>query len=170
MLRGYNPLTFCLVTEPVEVLSSSLFSRALPQEQLLMPTYLQGAQYEGLPAMFVEVLEGFGGFWVNPDTNEVGLDKPEAIKAVEFLRNVIDRGIAPPGVTTYREEDTRRLFLSGDTAFLRNEFYLFISSGSLLSVNWSAWSGSLRLLGTRLRLKKGVVNPDLVSQRIAISF
>jgi multiple sugar transport system substrate-binding protein len=49
----------------------------------------QGAQYEGLPAMFVEILKGFGGFWINPDTNEVGLDKPEAIKAVEFLRNAI---------------------------------------------------------------------------------
>jgi|SRR5919199_4401317 multiple sugar transport system substrate-binding protein len=88
----------------------------------------QGAQYEGLSAMFVEVLEGFGGFWVNPETNEVGLDKPEAIKAVEFLRSVIDQSISPPGVTTYREEDTRRLFVSGETAFLRNWPYVWASA------------------------------------------
>lgn len=88
----------------------------------------QGAQYEGLSAMFVEILEGFGGFWVNPETNEVGLDKPEAIQAVEFLRNVIDKGISPPGVTTYREEDTRRLFVSGETAFLRNWPYVWASA------------------------------------------
>jgi multiple sugar transport system substrate-binding protein len=88
----------------------------------------QGAQYEGLPAMFVEILKGFGGFWINPDTNEVGLDKPEAIKAVEFLRNAIAQGISPPGVTTYREEDTRRLFVSGQTAFLRNWPYVWSSA------------------------------------------
>lgn len=85
----------------------------------------QGAQYEGLPAMFVEILQGFGGFWVNPETNEVGLDQPEAIQAVEFLKNVIDQGISPPGVTTYREEETKRLFVSGEAAFLRNWPYVW---------------------------------------------
>jgi multiple sugar transport system substrate-binding protein len=93
----------------------------------------QGAQYEGLPAMFVEILQGFGGFWVNPDTNEVGLDKPEAIQAVEFLRSVIAQGISPPGVTTYREEDTRRLFVSGETAFLRNWPYVWPSANDKAS-------------------------------------
>lgn len=93
----------------------------------------QGAQYEGLPAMFVEILEGFGGFWVNPDTNEVGLDKPEAMQAVEFLRSVIDKGISPPGVTTYREEETRRLFVSGEAAFLRNWPYVWASANDVKS-------------------------------------
>lgn len=88
----------------------------------------QGAQYEGLPAMFVEILEGFGGFWVNSKTNEVGLDQPEAIKAVEFLRSVIDKSISPPGVTSYREEDTRRLFVSGESAFLRNWPYVWATA------------------------------------------
>lgn len=88
----------------------------------------QGAQYEGLPAMFVEILQGFGGFWINPETNEVGLDQPEAIKAVEFLRSVIEQKISPPGVTTYREEDTRRLFISGEVAFLRNWPYVWSSA------------------------------------------
>jgi multiple sugar transport system substrate-binding protein len=84
----------------------------------------QGRQYEGLSAMFVEVLEGYGGFWVNPDTQEVGLDRLEAIQAVEFLRSTIEKGISPPGVTTYIEEDTRRLFQSGQVAFLRNWPYV----------------------------------------------
>lgn len=88
----------------------------------------QGAQYEGLPAMFVEILEGFAGFWVNSETNEVGLDQPEAIKAVEFLRSVIDKNISPPGVTSYREEDTRRLFVSGESAFLRNWPYVWATA------------------------------------------
>lgn len=80
----------------------------------------QGRQYEGLVAMFVEVLNGFGGFWVNPETFEVGLDRPETLQAVEFLRSTVSQGVSPPGVTTYQEEDTRRLFQSGQVAFLRS--------------------------------------------------
>ncbi|HEY9668675.1 MAG TPA: ABC transporter substrate-binding protein [Coleofasciculaceae cyanobacterium] len=85
----------------------------------------QGRQYEGVSAMFVEVLEGFGGFWVNPDTLEVGLDQPQAIEAVEFLRNTITKGISPRGVTTYGEEETRQLFQSGGAVFLRNWPYVW---------------------------------------------
>ena len=80
----------------------------------------QGRQYEGLVAMFAEILGGFGGFWVKPDTLEVGLDRPETLQAIEFLRSTIREGVSPPGVTTYQEEDTRRLFQSGQVAFLRS--------------------------------------------------
>jgi multiple sugar transport system substrate-binding protein len=85
----------------------------------------QGKQYEGLPAMFVEVLAGHGGFWVNPETKEVGLDKPEAIEAVKFLTSTIAEGISPPGVTTYQEEESRRPFQSGEAVFLRNWPYVW---------------------------------------------
>ncbi|MBD2312681.1 ABC transporter substrate-binding protein [Desertifilum sp. FACHB-1129] len=85
----------------------------------------QGRQYEGLSAMFVEILQGFGGFWVNPETNEVGLDRPEALEAVNFLRSTIQQGISPSGVTTYAEEETRRFFQSGQAAFLRNWPYVW---------------------------------------------
>jgi multiple sugar transport system substrate-binding protein len=96
-------------------------SQELQEKKAATWGYLwQGRQYEGLPAMFVEILEGFGGFWVNPETNEVGLDKPEAIKAVEFLKSTIEKGITPPGVTTYQEEETRRLFQNGEAVFMRN--------------------------------------------------
>jgi multiple sugar transport system substrate-binding protein len=80
----------------------------------------QGRQYEGVVAMFVEILQGFGGFWVNPDPLTVGLDRPEAIKAIEFLRDTIKTGISPPGTTTSQEEETRRLFQNGRVAFMRN--------------------------------------------------
>ncbi len=80
----------------------------------------QGRQYEGLSAMFTEVLQGNGGFWINPQTDEVGLDRPEAIDTVKFLVSTIQQGISPRGVNTYIEEDTRRLFQSGNTVFMRN--------------------------------------------------
>ncbi|GAB4366948.1 MAG: ABC transporter substrate-binding protein [Elainellaceae cyanobacterium] len=85
----------------------------------------QGRQYEGLAAMFVEVLEGAGGFWVNPETLEVGLDQPPALEAIEFLRTTIAADVSPPGVTTYQEEEARRLFQSGNAAFMRNWPYAY---------------------------------------------
>lgn len=101
-------------------------SKTLQQQKAARWGYLwQGRQYEGAAAMFVEVLQGFGGFWVNPDTLDVGLDRPEAIRAVQFLRSTIEQGISPPGVTTYIEEDTRRIFQAGDAVFLRSWPYVW---------------------------------------------
>lgn len=96
-------------------------SKTLQEKDLARWGYVwQGRQYEGVVAMFVEVLEGFGGFWVNPDTQEVGLDKPEAISALKFLVETIREGVSPGGVTTYQEDEARRLFQSGGTVFMRN--------------------------------------------------
>ncbi len=85
----------------------------------------QGKQYEGLAAMFVEILEGFGGYWVNPQTLEVGLDKPQTVEAIEFLKSTIASQISPPGVTTYQEEETRQIFQNGNSVFLRNWPYVW---------------------------------------------
>lgn len=85
----------------------------------------QGLQYEGLITNFVEIIAGYGGFWVNPDTFEVGLDQSPAIKAVEFLKAAIQEGITPPGVTNFLEEDSLRVFENGNAAFLRNWPYVW---------------------------------------------
>jgi len=85
----------------------------------------QGKQYEGLSAMFVEILEGFDAFWVDPETLEVGLDEPNAIAAARFLKKTIEQGVSPPGVTTYAEEATRRIFQNGEAVFLRNWPYVY---------------------------------------------
>ena len=113
--------------EPPETFDELLkISQDLQQQGLADWGYVwQGKQYEGLAAMFVEILQGSGGFWVDPDTLEVGLDRPEAAKAVEFLRTAIARGISPPGVTTYAEEETRLLFQNGRAVFLRNWPYVY---------------------------------------------
>jgi multiple sugar transport system substrate-binding protein len=81
----------------------------------------QGKQYEGLVCDYLEVLHGHGGFWVDPATLAVGLDRPEAVAALSFLvRCVRERPISPPGVTTYQEEESRRIFQDGRAVFLRN--------------------------------------------------
>lgn len=108
--------------EPPETFSDLIkISQALQKQNAVEWGYIwQGRQYEGLVAMFVELLEGFGGFWVNPQTLEVGLDRPEALNAIAFLKDTMRQGISPQGVTTYQEEETRRLFQSGQAAFMRN--------------------------------------------------
>lgn len=101
-------------------------SQDLQQQGLVDWGYVwQGRQYEGLAAMFVEILQGNGAYWVKPDTLEVGLDQPEAIAAVEFLQSAIAKNVSPPGVTTYAEEETRLLFQNGKAAFLRNWPYVY---------------------------------------------
>jgi multiple sugar transport system substrate-binding protein len=85
----------------------------------------QGKQYEGLAAMFLEVLTGFGGVWVDPNSLTVGLDTPESIKALEFLQTALKTGVSPPGSTAYAEEDTRYLFQAGKALFLRNWPYAY---------------------------------------------
>lgn len=101
-------------------------SQSLKQQNKVNWGYLwQGRQYEGLVAMFVEVLQGFGGFWIDPKTLEVGLDRPETLEAIAFLKQTMQAGISPPGVTTYQEEETRRIFQSGQAAFLRSWPYVW---------------------------------------------
>jgi multiple sugar transport system substrate-binding protein len=84
----------------------------------------QGKQYEGLVTVYLEVLRGFGGDWIDAQNREVLLDRPEAVQALQFLRKTIGT-ISPPAVTTYVEEDTRSLFQNGRSVFLRNWPYVW---------------------------------------------
>lgn len=86
----------------------------------------QGSQYEGLTCVFLEILCGAGGFWVDPESLEVGLDRSEAVTALEFLRRsrLVD-AISPPGVTSLKEDDSRRVFQDGHAVFLLNWPYVW---------------------------------------------
>lgn len=102
-------------------------ARALQRPPALWGFVWQGSQYEGLVCDYQEVLHGFGGFWVNPETLEVGLDRKEATEALEFLRRCRSGKdpISPPGVTAYKEDESRRLFQDGRAVFLRNWPYVW---------------------------------------------
>ncbi len=84
----------------------------------------QGKQYEGLVTAFLEILWGYGGDWIDPETGQVYIDSPQAAAALRFLKSTIG-AISPPGVTGYIEEDTRLLFQSGRAVFLRNWPYVW---------------------------------------------
>ena len=80
----------------------------------------QGKQYEGLVCNYLELLSGCGGHWVDPVTLDVGLDQPEALEALAFMVSCVRGGLSPPGVATYEEEESRRLFQDGRALFLRS--------------------------------------------------
>ncbi|MGH9674629.1 MAG: extracellular solute-binding protein, partial [Bryobacteraceae bacterium] len=84
----------------------------------------QGKQYEGLITVFLEVLWGFGGDWIDAQTRTVKLDSPEGLRAIRFLKGTIG-AVSPPAVTTYMEEDTRNIFQNGRAVFLRNWPYVW---------------------------------------------
>lgn len=86
----------------------------------------QGSQYEGLVCNYLEVLRGHGGFWVDPATHRVGLDDEAARSALETMRRTLAADpISPPGVTAYKEDESRRLFQDGRAVFLRNWSYVW---------------------------------------------
>ncbi len=84
----------------------------------------QGKQYEGLVCNYLEILTGFGGYWIDVESLSVGLDAPEAVRALAFLTDAVGT-ISPYGVTTYAEEESRLLFQSGGAVFLRNWPYVY---------------------------------------------
>ncbi|MEN3042686.1 MAG: ABC transporter substrate-binding protein [Fervidobacterium sp.] len=80
----------------------------------------QGARYEGLVCDFMEYLISFGGD-VLDDAGNVIINSPAAVKALQFMVDLIYKEkISPQAVTTYMEEEARRKFQNGEAVFMRN--------------------------------------------------
>jgi multiple sugar transport system substrate-binding protein len=80
----------------------------------------QGARYEGLITGFVEYLGAFGGRIID-DKGEVLVNRPEAVRALEFMRDELYRThVAPLDVLTWHEEEARFAFQNGNAVFMRN--------------------------------------------------
>ena len=80
----------------------------------------QGRQYEGLSCVYLEMIDGYGGEWFNPNLGTFGLDEKPGVQAAQWLTNLIKEGISPEAVTNYAESETLQSFKSGDSAFMRN--------------------------------------------------
>jgi multiple sugar transport system substrate-binding protein len=90
----------------------------------------QGARYEGLVTVFVEVLGGFGGRILD-ERGAVVVDEEPAVRALTWLRDAIHAsGITPETVLTWHEEETRFAFQNGTAAAMRNWPYAYALLGA----------------------------------------
>jgi len=85
----------------------------------------QGFRYEGLTVNFLELLYSDGGTIVSDDGKSATADSPEVKDVLKFMADGIKNGAAPKAVTTYKEEESRRAFESGNATFMRNWPYAY---------------------------------------------
>jgi multiple sugar transport system substrate-binding protein len=94
----------------------------------------QGRQYEGLVCNVCEAIWGHAAPRSAGDAGTASglvrdgrllLDTPEAAEALGYLRGLITSGASPRTVTSQGEEESRRVFQSGQAAFMRNWPYAF---------------------------------------------
>jgi trehalose/maltose transport system substrate-binding protein len=79
----------------------------------------QARAYEGLTADALEWIASNGGGTIIDANGKVTVNNPNAIAAIDRAAGWIGR-IAPEGVLTYTEEESRGVFQAGDAVFMRN--------------------------------------------------
>ena len=98
-----------------------LVSQSLQKDKKVDWGYVwQGRQYEGLSCVYLEMIDGFGGDWLQITNNQIGLNSKPGVEAATWLRGLIDQGVSPEAVTNYAESEALQSFKVGDSAFMRN--------------------------------------------------
>jgi multiple sugar transport system substrate-binding protein len=83
----------------------------------------QGNDYEGLTCDWYEILaDALGGLpaGASPAEDATEMASPSALKALRFLRSLIQDGISPQNTNTFEEPEADSAFDSGNAAFLRS--------------------------------------------------
>jgi trehalose/maltose transport system substrate-binding protein len=84
----------------------------------------QFAKYEGLTVNFAEAVQGAGGEIMTDNGTKAALGAP-AVQGLSVLADGFRQGWIPKEAITYKEEESRRAFMSGDLLFLRNWPYVY---------------------------------------------
>lgn len=90
----------------------------------------QGANYEGGVVDGLEYIWSHGGDVLDGgDASKVIIDSPESVAGLETERSMVDEGISPQAVASYKEPESQGVFLRGDAVFCRNWPYMYAIAG-----------------------------------------
>ncbi len=79
----------------------------------------QGNAYEGLTCNGLEWVKSFGGGQIIEPDGTISINNPAAIAAVELAASWVGT-ITPEGVLAYQEEESRGVWQTGNSVFMRN--------------------------------------------------
>ncbi|WP_449355135.1 ABC transporter substrate-binding protein [Virgibacillus natechei] len=88
---------------------------------------MQGAQYEGLITNAIEYIASYGGQVVD-ENNEVVVDSPETIQAIEKMQEIVGSDFVPENILNFMEIETENAWIEGNAVFARNWPYMMSSS------------------------------------------
>ncbi|MCC6965794.1 MAG: ABC transporter substrate-binding protein [Nitrospira sp.] len=87
---------------------------------LLQGYSAQFKQYEGLVCNMLEFVEGHGGSLMRTDGAGSTLSSPDALAAVQFVRDEVIGRLTSRAALTYQEPESLSVFLQGHAVFHRN--------------------------------------------------
>ncbi|MCJ0929877.1 ABC transporter substrate-binding protein [Virgibacillus halodenitrificans] len=88
---------------------------------------MQAAQYEGLITNAIEFIASYGGEVVD-ENNNVVVDSPETIKALEKMKEIVTSDFVPENILNFMETETENAWIEGNAVFARNWPYMMSSS------------------------------------------
>src|SRR5699024_951584 len=88
---------------------------------------MQANQYEGLVTNAIEFIGGYGGAVLDEDENVV-VDSPETVTAIEKMQEIVDSDFVPDNILNFTEIETESSFIEGEAVYASNWPYLQASS------------------------------------------
>ncbi|MBM4354823.1 MAG: extracellular solute-binding protein [Deltaproteobacteria bacterium] len=107
------------IAVPTSLTELAETARRIADEEGVDGYLWQGAEYEGLTCVFLEVYQGMGGR-VRLLERGIFLEGEVVRRALAWLFDLVESGASPHAVTGLGEPGGRERFLAGDAAFLRD--------------------------------------------------